>query len=149
MDGVGRFGAVETVQRGMEMRHSIRYLTTMVALAALSGCGGATDLFDPDALQGIQGVALRGPICPVQSLEDPCPDQPHQAWVTVRAAATGGFVTRFRTGEDGMFRVGLKPGSYTLDPEGGDPFPAVSEQDVEVLEGIYTDVVISFDTGIR
>ena len=63
--------------------------------------------------------------------------------------ADGGSVTRFRTDEDGRFRIGLQPGRYTLDPESGDPFPVGSEQDVDVLADMYTEVVISFDTGIR
>ena len=58
-------------------------------------------------------------------------------------------MTRFSTGEDGGFRVGLRPGHYILDPASGDPFPVASEQDVDVVEGVYTEVVISFDTGIR
>lgn len=126
----------------------IRYLATAVALVGLCACG-ATELFDPEAAQGIEGVALLGPTCPVQTLENPCPDRPHQAWVTVRHAVSGAFVTRFQTGADGLFRVGLLAGSYTLDPEGGHPFPAVGPQDVDVLEGLFTEVVISFDTGIR
>ena len=93
-------------------------------------------------------VALLGPICPVQSLQNLCPDQPHQAWVTVRNQS-GGTVTRFRTDVDRRFRIGLRPSRYTLDPEGGEPFPIASEQGVDVVEGLYTEVVISFDTGIR
>ena len=119
----------------------------VAALVALAACG-SSDLLGPGALQGIAGIALLGPLCPVQSQEDPCPDRPHRAWVRVRDAG-GGSVTRFRTGEDGRFRVGLRPGRYTLDPESGDPFPVGSEQDVDVLAGMYTEVVISFDTGIR
>ncbi len=117
-----------------------------VGLAA-AACG-ASDLLGPEAEQGIEGVALLGPMCPVQSLQNPCPDQPHQAWVTVRNQS-GGTVTRFRTDKDGRFRIGLRPGRYTLDPEGGEPFPIASEQDVDAVEGLYTQVVISFDTGIR
>ncbi len=116
-------------------------------LLVLGGCGEG-DLLGPDAAQGIEGIALRGPMCPVQTLEDPCPDAPHQAWVAVRRVG-GGLVTRFRTGEDGRFRVGLLPGRYTLDPESGDPFPVAGEQEAEVLAGIWTEVTISFDTGIR
>ena len=58
-------------------------------------------------------------------------------------------MTRFRTGDDGRFRVGLRPGHYVLVPESGDPFPVTSEQEVDVAAGVYSEVVISFDTGIR
>lgn len=118
-----------------------------LALAISAGCGSSL-LLGPDAEQGVEGVALRGPMCPVQSQQNPCPDQPYQAWVNIRDAA-GGLVTRVRTDTDGRFRVGLEPGRYTLDPESGDPFPVASQQDVEVVAGSFTDVVVSFDTGIR
>ena len=108
----------------------------------------SSDLLGPGAPQGIEGVALRGPLCPVQTEDDPCPDQPYDAWVQVRNAS-GGSVTRFRTGDDGRFRVGLRPGHYVLVPESGDPFPVASEQEVDVAAGVYSEVVISFDTGIR
>ena len=117
------------------------------ALIGLAACDPG-DLLGPDATQGIEGVALLGPLCPVHSEQDPCPDRPYQAWVTVRDSG-GRFVTRFPTGPDGRFRVGLRPGRYSLDPESGDPFPVASEQDVDVVERVYTEVVISFDTGIR
>ena len=122
-------------------------LAAVGALIGLTACG-PSDLLGPDAAQGIEGIALLGPQCPVQSQQDPCPDRPYQAWVTVRDSG-GGSVTPFRTGDDGRFRVGLRPGRYTLDPESGDPFPVASEQGVDVVGGVYTEVVISFDTGIR
>ena len=126
-------------------RGALAVVGTLIGLAACD----PSNLLGPDATQGIEGIALRGPVCPVHSPQDPCPDRPHQAWITVRDSPGRGPVTRFRTGEDGRFRVGLRPGRYTLDPESGDPFPVASEQDVDVVEGVYTEVVISFDTGIR
>lgn len=131
----------------MSLQFVRRLGAVATVLLGLSACG-ASELFVPDAAQGIEGVALRGPMCPVQSQNDPCPDQPHQAWVTVRLAS-GAFVTRFQTAEDGTFQVGLRAGRYTLDPESGHPFPIASQQSVEVLEGRFTDVLLSFDTGIR
>lgn len=116
-------------------------------LMALATCD-SSDLLGPGAPQGVEGVALLGPLCPVQTEENPCPDRPYEAWVQVRSTA-GRLVTRFRTGKDGRFRVGLSPGHYVLVPESGDPFPVAGEQAVEVTLGLYTEVVISFDTGIR
>ena len=116
-------------------------------LTALVACE-SSNLLGPDAPQGIEGIALLGPLCPVQTEEDPCPDQPYEAWVQVQSAS-GRLVTRFRTGEDGRFRVGLRPGHYVLVPESGDPFPIASEQEVDVALRVYAEVVISFDTGIR
>jgi hypothetical protein len=121
---------------------------TVGLLAALSLACGSSDLLGPGALQGIDGMVLLGPQCPVMSLENPCPDLPYQAWIAIRKP-TGGVVTRVRSEADGHFRVGLRPGQYVLDPESGDPFPVATEQEVTVVEGVYTEVVVSFDTGIR
>jgi hypothetical protein len=68
--------------------------------------------------------------------------------IDVRNAA-GDRVTRVRSGSDGRFRVGLRPGAYVLVPESGDPFPTASEQEVTVEEGVYAEVTVAFDTGIR
>jgi len=120
----------------------------VIALAA-AACD-ASNLLGPDAPQGIEGIALLGPMCPVVSESDPCPDQPYQANIEVRTAGER-HVTTVRSGEDGRFRVGLEPGRYRLVPERGgpSPFPTASDQTVDVLEGVYTQVTVSFDTGIR
>lgn len=119
----------------------------LAALLILAGCG-TQDLLGPDAPQGIDGTVLLGPQCPVASQEDPCPDLPYQAWIVIRRS-DGHRITRIRSDEGGRFRVGLSPGSYVLDPQSGDPFPIAAEQEVAVEAGRYTDVLVSFDTGIR
>lgn len=118
-----------------------------IALSVSCACA-ASDLLGPDALQGIEGIALLGPLCPVVSEADPCPDRPYQANIEIRTAGDR-HVTSVRSGEDGRFRVGLKPGRYRLVPERGNPFPTASDQAVDVLEGVYTQVTVGFDTGIR
>jgi len=119
----------------------------LAALIALPACGN-DDLLGPGSTQGIHGLALLGPQCPVQGPGVSCPDLPYQAWINVLRAG-GGRVTRVRSGEDGRFEVGLRAGRYVLDPESGDPFPFAGQLEVDVLEGVYTEVTISFDTGIR
>ncbi len=121
----------------------------MIGIAlALASCG-SSDLLGPRAIQGIDGLVMLGPQCPVHTVDDPCPDIPYQAWIDIRNATGGAQVTRVRSDGEGRFRVGLRPGSYVLAPESGSPFPAAGEQLVEVDEGVYTEVTISFDTGIR
>lgn len=120
----------------------------LLVLLGLAAACGADDLLGPDAPQGIEGIVLLGPQCPVVSLDDPCPDVPYQAEIVVRRTG-GGVVTRLRSGEDGAFRVGLRAGDYVLDPVSGNPFPVATSQEVTVMEGVYTTVVVSFDTGIR
>lgn len=131
----------------MRHRGHLRLLPALVLGFCMGGCG-SDDLLGPDAAQGIDGMVLLGPQCPVQSAEDPCPDLPYQAWIRIRRS-DGDSVTRIRSGEDGTFRVGLRPGDYVLDPESGDPFPTAEPQQVTVVAGEYAEVVVSFDTGIR
>lgn len=127
----------------MRLRSIIVGLTVALTLACDPGA-----LLGPDAPQGIDGVALRGPVCPVVTQDEACEDQPHQAWIQI-LDGDGRRVARIRTDQEGRFRVGLVPGSYTLVPESGDPFPVASPQDVVVTAGVFTDVVVHFDTGIR
>jgi len=134
------------------MRRVVRMLAgagCALALAAAFACQ-ASELLGPDAPQGIEGIVLLGPMCPVVSESDPCPDVPYQAEIEVRTAADR-HVTTVRSGEDGRFRVGLEPGRYRLVPGNGSssPFPTASDQTVDVLEGVYTQVTVGFDTGIR
>lgn len=118
----------------------------LVAVVA-TGCTAA-ELLGPDGAQGIDGLVLVGPQCPVQSLDDPCPDAPYRTTITVRTP-TGREVTRVESGSDGRFRLGLAVGEYVLDPMSGDPFPVGSPQVVTVEPNIFVDVTISLDSGIR
>jgi len=119
-----------------------------VAAGLLMASCGANDLLDPDAAQGIEGLVTMGPMCPVQTVDDPCPDAPYRAWIDV-LTARGAHVTRFRSAEDGTFRVGLRPGQYILDPQTDGRLPMASAQTVDVVLGEYTDVLVSYDSGIR
>jgi hypothetical protein len=133
------------------MRRTVRMLTGAGCVLALvvAACD-ASSLLGPDAPQGVEGIVLLGPMCPVVSESDPCPDQPYQADIEIRTAGNR-HVTTVRSGEDGRFRVGLEPGRYVLVPERGSPspFPTASDQTVDVLADVYTQVTVSFDTGIR
>jgi hypothetical protein len=119
----------------------------LAALVAIPACGN-DDLLGPGATQGIYGLVLVGPQCPVHGPGVSCPDVPYSAWIKVLSEG-GGLATRVRAGEDGRFEVGLRAGRYILDPESDDPFPFAGQLEVDVLEGVYTEVTISFDTGIR
>ena len=123
-------------------------LLAVLSAGLLAACSNSSALLGPDAAQGIDGLVLLGPMCPVAQPGDPCPDQPYQAWIDILDAG-GKNVTRLQSGTDGRFRVGLEPGTYVVHPESGDPLPRASDQQVEVTGGTYTSVTVSFDTGIR
>lgn len=127
------------------MKTALRTLPAALLLV-VSACGGT--LLEPDAAQGIDGLVLVGPQCPVVRQDDPCPDAPYQAWIVIRDAS-GDFVGRVRSATDGTFRAGLAPGDYVLHPESGSPFPTAGPLAVSVSAGTWTEVLISFDSGIR
>ncbi len=110
----------------------------------LAACGGNT----PAPSGGIEGQVLIGPMCPVVQFGTPCPDQPYQATITV-LDANGGQVTQFQPDVRGQFHVPLNPGSYTLRPESPDGFTRAGEQTVVVSSGQFTQVIITYDSGIR
>lgn len=102
----------------------------------------------PAGSQGIEGRATLGPTCPVARAEDPCPDKPHQATIDV-LDSSGELVTRFQTQTDGIFKVVLPPGSYVLQGISEGPLPRAPRLDVTVQPGRFTQVTLSFDSGIR
>jgi len=99
---------------------------------------------------GIQGQVFISPNCagPV-TLDNPdCLDKPYQASVTV-LDSRGNLVTTFESDSQGSFQVKLAPGSYTLQPQNGNPYPKAAEQTIIVQEGAFTPVTIHYDTGMR
>ncbi len=65
--------------------------------------------------------------------------------------ATGRFVTRVTTDQDGHFQVFLKPGDYVLIGDMGDNlfFPNVKPVSFHVDKKHITEVTIVYDSGIR
>ena len=122
-------------------------IATLASMAMAVGCGPSS-LLGPDAEQGVEGIAMIGPQCPVQNDAMSCPDLPHTTTIEV-VEAEGGWVTRVRTGSDGRVRVGLEPGEYRLLPLSGDPCPVASTVEVGVSAGVWSSVTIQFDTGMR
>ncbi|MBI4259066.1 MAG: hypothetical protein HY658_00735 [Actinobacteria bacterium] len=127
------------------------------ALLALAGCRDPSPPADggsptADGRSGIEGVVLVGPQCPVVQEGSPCPDEPYSAEIRILDQGTQELVETVVSGSDGRFRVALPPGSYLLDPQRPDPsapFPIAGPIPVTVVEGEYTSVTISYDTGIR
>lgn len=123
----------------------------IVLLAITPGCGTFSSTPAPVPDSGIEGQVLVGPQCPVERPGDPnCQDKPYQAAVIVKSADGSREIARFTSGSDGRFRVALEPGTYLLDPQSQtSPFPRGVPQTVTVEAGKYSQVTISYDTGIR
>lgn len=90
-----------------------------------------------------------GPICPVQTYPNSCPDEPFSALFHVFDEA-GTEVTTFQSDEQGHFRVELSPGEYNIIVDESVAFlQRQQSKKVIVSENEFTSVTLLFDTGIR
>lgn len=98
---------------------------------------------------GIEGTTVSGPTCPNQPVRSACPNQPLQATLQV-LGASGRVVVRFKSGEDGHFKVSLPPAIYTLGSADTGAQAHARPQTVTVVPGKYTQVgEVVLDSGIR
>ena len=112
----------------------------------LVGCSSPS----PPADTGVEGIVTIGPMCPVVQVEQPCPDQPYAARLTV-ANPFGKIFTRATADADGRFRIPLPGGDYLLEAGAADgrPFPASASHPFSVREGVWTRLDVTLDSGIR
>jgi hypothetical protein len=99
---------------------------------------------------GIRGTVLLGPTCPVETLESPCPDRP-LADVEIRVLRGSDVVATVRSDGEGRFAVALDPGRYEVQAvvEEGGPGMSAKPVDVVVTNGVFNDVNVPVDSGIR
>jgi hypothetical protein len=128
-------------------------LPVAVAVSALAGCGDETSTEPPADESGIMGRVQLGPQCPVETVDNPCPDEPAAGVrVTVglqppgEAYAIGEVVARTTTDADGTYRVAVPPGEYVVTADAG---MSCELMDARVTTGAYATVDIPCDTGIR
>jgi carboxypeptidase family protein len=99
--------------------------------------------------QGIRGVVVAGPQCPVESTASPCPPKPLPG-IEVEVTSGGDLVAKATTDEHGAFVVPLDPGTYAVqaapDQNG---FMSSRPVPFEVRAGTFTNVAVPVDTGIR
>lgn len=121
-------------------------LIALLTALVVAACGQP-----PEAGVLVFGIALAGPVCPVETNPpDPsCAPRP-VGDATVLAVSDSGNVVEATTGANGRFSFVLAPGRYeiTAQPvEGlmGAPQPV----DVEVLAEQVDLGVLMYDTGIR
>jgi hypothetical protein len=96
---------------------------------------------------GVEGQVLIGPMCPVVQ-GDECPDGPYPATLTV-VNPSGIQIAQVRADDEGHFRIPLVPGEYILHPESPDGVASAGDQAFVVETGRYTQLTITYDSGIR
>lgn len=124
-----------------------RFLFLLLTVCALTACSITPT---PDSTSGVYGRVTIGPVCPVVQVGKDCPDKPYQATLSI-LTASGDKVTRIVTDADGNFRANLAPGSYILRPETpqNQPLPHAQEQQFTVTAGKFTEIPVTYDSGIR
>ncbi len=117
----------------------------------LVGCGAQSPTATTPS--GITGLVHLGPRCPVETVDDPCEDQPApRVTVTVSEQTpgdsypTGKLVKRTTTDTHGTFRIAVPPGDYVVTSDAG---MSCQLTDARMTNGAYAEVDIPCDTGIR
>ena len=121
-----------------------RFAPFLVAVAVAS-CGGAGA---GAGTSGIRGQALSGPQCPVEVQGSPCPDLPYEGTVIVTDTESGEEFT-VETDSEGRFELSLEPGTYEASIVSETSPPFAKPQTVTVEPEVFTEIVVSVDTGIR
>jgi hypothetical protein len=125
---------------------------TALCLFVLLVSACVPQLKDPaEALtSGVKGQALIGPMCPIMQEGVECPDQPYQITLSV-IDLDGQKVARFDTDAEGKFQINLPPGDYILHPDlpAGRPIPSAADVAFTVLPNEFTNIIVTFDSGIR
>jgi hypothetical protein len=101
---------------------------------------------------GIAGLALAGPICPVETvpLDPDCAPRPVGGAVVLIRDGGGSEVARAETAADGSFFVELPAGDYVVEPQPVEGMMGTaSAVTVTVADGIAAQVQLDYDTGIR
>ncbi len=110
--------------------------------------GACSPVNPTPADSGIRGQVSIGPVCPVVQAGMDCDDKPYQANFTV-LTSKGKEITRFQSDANGLFELALSPGDYILRPESPNVLPYAAGQTFSVVAGQFTQLTVTYDSGIR
>jgi hypothetical protein len=90
-------------------------------------------------------------MCPVQFVQQPCPDKPLSATVTAVRRGSSVVVASTKSDRNGRFTLRLKPGTYVVVASASTLMPGHQDvrRGVTVTRDSFTAVVLEFDSGIR
>jgi hypothetical protein len=128
---------------------AVRLLLVVGLLAGLVvGCDQSSASAPPGT--GIRGTVTLGPTCPVEQVGAPPCVTAYAATLVVTSAEDDSVVGRVSSGPDGTFSIDVPPGDYVTVPQpGGETFPFGQPIEVTVEAGAYTEIEVSYDSGIR
>jgi hypothetical protein len=105
------------------------------------------------AKSGIKGTVLLGPICTVENNTSnaTCAGNPYSVKLVVNDADQKKYISDFVSDENGKFSVEVPPGEYVIGASATTPIPPYCPVSgiIKVNKGVFTDVKIYCDTGIR
>jgi hypothetical protein len=117
----------------------------LAAVAALSGCGAD----QPELVASVTGVVERGPTCPVEAEDAPCPPAP-AAGVTVEIRQHGEVVvTSTTTDADGRFDLAAPAGVVEVVASSSEGLPSEDIETLTLDPGDDVEVELILDSGIR
>lgn len=131
---------------GQGTYHPVGMPESSAAWSIVLGGGGGV------GASGIQGVAIEGPITPVERPGVPNTRPLAYAIITVQPAGGGAEIARQQADASGQFQIALNPGTYLivpLPPQPGSFYPRGIPQTVTVPAGQFVNVTAQYDTGIR
>ncbi len=117
----------------------------ILVFTLLTACTSAPT---PAADTGVEGQVTIGPMCPVVRIDQPCPDRPYSATLTV-LSPEGKQIAKIQADADGFYRLLLVPGNYIMQPESPNMMPYAQSQSFTVIAGQFTRLDIVYDSGIR
>ena len=113
----------------------------------LAACGpGLTS--GPPADAAVTGRLTLGPQCPVETVDEPCPDAPTTGTVAARDRTSGDVIAEASSDDDGTYRLEVPAGAYVLEAT-AEGAMSCSPVDVDVASGMTEEADIPCDTGIR
>jgi hypothetical protein len=125
---------------------------TSLGTFSITIAGGHAVVPPPKIASGIAGVAMVGPTTQLArpGIADVAPLP--GAVILVTPVASVLPIARVVAGADGTFSIPLLPGTYRivpLAPQAGQLFPRGMPQIVTVKPGAFTEIIASYDSGIR
>ncbi len=102
------------------------------------------------ANSGLRVTATIGPTCPGPERPGQVCTKPYVGEFVV-TSKDGKEIARFTTDQDGRAVIDLPPGDYHITPklDSNSPYPRGGSIDVSVTKGVYAEVNLELDTGIR